>query len=117
MQCLKCGRETGGSQVFCNECLAVMESSPVKPGTAVILPNRSTANRRPTPQKQIKPEEIISQLQKKVHRLTVWISILGVLLALTAAVLGYVLIHYDDGPSIGQNYSTFTTPSDTQGTE
>ena len=115
MQCLKCGRDTGGSGVFCAECHAAMEASPVKPDTPVIIPNRKPTPKRTAP-KQTKPEEIIQQLQKKIHRLTVWLSIFGILLALTGTVLGYVLYHYNDGLPIGQNYSTITTPSETEGT-
>ena len=40
MYCLKCGRDTKSEQVFCNDCLAVMDAYPVKPDTAIHLPKR-----------------------------------------------------------------------------
>ena len=42
MSCLRCGRETSENQVFCQSCLTVMESQPVKPDTPIQLPNRDS---------------------------------------------------------------------------
>lgn len=38
MNCMKCGREIPVGQVFCDGCLKVMETYPVKPDTAIHLP-------------------------------------------------------------------------------
>lgn len=43
MGCMKCGKKLGESQVFCDECLAEMEKRPVKPGTVVKLPKRTSS--------------------------------------------------------------------------
>ena len=48
MQCLRCGRETDGDQVFCFLCESVMVKHPVKPNTVVTIPERS-ARLRSTP--------------------------------------------------------------------
>lgn len=110
MPCLKCGRETENGQVFCGECLAAMESCPVKPGTVVVLPTRNPAGKRPNPSKQTKPDERIRQLEKKNHHLRITISALCVALILVTAFLGVTLWQFDQGrPAIGQNYSTVTT--------
>ncbi len=110
MQCLKCGRRMNDGQVFCSACLEVMEASPVKPDTAVVVPIRPPV-RRSSASKAVKPEELVIRLQNKLHRLTVACICLGVLLA--AALAGVVVLLLDSGelPMIGQNYSTYA-PSD-----
>ena len=41
MGCLRCGKETEGSAVFCNECKNGMDDYPIKPGTVVVIPERA----------------------------------------------------------------------------
>ena len=82
MNCMKCGRETGETQIFCDECLADMAKYPVKPGTVVQLPARlkdvpvKKSGRRP----QIPLEEQIKVLKKRVF-------VLGVMFVLTFSLL------------------------------
>ena len=117
MNCMKCGREIEETQVFCAECLAEMEKYPVKPGTVVQLPARSTTvpirkpvRRRP----QMPPEEQIKYLKKRV-----WI--LRFLLALTTALLitatGFLIwrMNEEDVKILpGQNYITEETTEPTE---
>ena len=42
MACMKCGKELGSSQTFCDECLADMKNNPVKSTEVVRLPQRSS---------------------------------------------------------------------------
>ena len=42
MACMKCGKELGASQTFCDECLADMKNNPVKSTEVVRLPQRSS---------------------------------------------------------------------------
>ena len=42
MNCLKCGKETAETQVFCENCLKTMDDYPIKPGTPVNIPNRAS---------------------------------------------------------------------------
>ena len=42
MACMKCGKELGSSQVFCDECLENMKQNPVKTNEVVRLPQRSS---------------------------------------------------------------------------
>ena len=42
MHCMKCGRKTGESHAFCDECMEEMKKYPVKPGTVIRLPERRT---------------------------------------------------------------------------
>jgi len=39
LYCLKCGRDTGGKQVFCKACQDTMKRYPIKPDTKVLLPS------------------------------------------------------------------------------
>ncbi len=110
MQCLKCGRRIEDGQVFCADCLQVMEATPVKSDAAVVIPNRP-ALRRSDFAKAVKPEEIIDKLQHTIHRLTIACICLGVLLAAALVGMGLLFLSSSDIPGIGQNYSTFA-PSD-----
>lgn len=112
MNCLKCGREVAESQVFCTDCLILMEKYPVKPGTAVILPNRSPA---PPVRKAgshfhpiLSQEEQLRVLKRRLHRLTL---MLAVTLLLFAALAFYTahLLRSQAQPKTGQNYSSVTT--------
>ena len=110
MQCMKCGRDMPAGQIFCDECLDVMEQYPVKPGTVVQLPNRTA----PAPQRknysrrraQLTPEEQVKKLKKRI-----WIlSILLVLSLAACCALGYLTaqpyIHHDEELLPGQNYTS-----------
>ena len=110
MNCLKCGRETEDGKVFCEECLKVMEKYPVKPGTAVLLPKRSSAPAakktrwRPTP-------SVEEQLTKARHENRVLIAAVCVLILLLG-VGSYFTTRYliDRRPMRpGQNYTTAET--------
>ena len=83
MYCLKCGRDTVANKIFCQDCLTGMERYPVKPGTAIQLPQRTTkvipkkpAKRTPT------PEEQIASLKKSRFWLTAAVVLLSAALCL-----------------------------------
>lgn len=108
MQCMKCGRDTEDNAVFCPECLGVMGRYPVKPGTIVQLPVRPRRERA-IPMKKDKPEDTISRLQNRIHRLNMAVSVLVVCLMVSIGLLIWQFSTDDPkGPSIGQNYSTET---------
>ena len=111
MNCMKCGRETENEQVFCQDCLQVMEKFPVRPGTVVLLPRR----REPSVIKKVvkrhipNAEEQLKILRKRVTTLTILL-----ILCIAAIVLMFKpTMHYvlDEHVEIGQNYSTITTPT------
>lgn len=108
MNCIKCGRETTGEDVFCQECLSEMGRYPVQPGTVVLLPRRKDSSyakkapKRHTPS----PEEQISVLRNRI-------SILVLLLVFSIAAIALMFkptMHYirDEHYEIGQNYSSVT---------
>lgn len=109
MSCLKCGKQTDEKQAFCNECLALMEKYPVKPGIAIHLPHRDSApqekksavrHREPTAAEQVE------RLRKAVRWLLGMIAVLSVLLLLTAGMLLHVLDKSPVSGNIGRNYTT-----------
>ncbi len=112
MNCLKCGRDVPEEQLFCEDCLAVMQKYPVKPNTAIQLPHRSDAvsvkktltRRRQAPS----AEEKLQTARRFLRRILVlWLITLGLLIMSLYPAVKYLI-----GDSIrlpGQNYSTFST--------
>ena len=113
MDCMKCGRQTQGKNVFCKGCLAEMEKYPVKSDTPVVLPQRNNKERKGSPKKLLKPEEIIDQLQLKIKRLWICVTVLLLLFTATAGALAVTLYHHWNEPEIGSNYSTYSSTEST----
>lgn len=112
MECLKCGRETAGAEVFCTECLKEMEKNPVNSNTPVVIHHRKEPQRR-TPQKKApKSEEVIAGLNRKVQRLRAAVAVLALLLTVSLAAMGYLVWAERDDLDIGFNYGTITYPSE-----
>lgn len=113
MFCMKCGKEISEGQVFCSECLAVMDRHPVKPGTPVQLPNRSVTAPVKKVSRRKKEVPVEKQLQRQ-KKLTAWLS--G-LLAACLLIIGFLgaVVWEDHAPdptpehTIGQNYNTKDT--------
>lgn len=106
---MKCGREIPDGQVFCEECLAVMDAYPVKPGTHIQIPHRPTRVPDKKASRQIPPGEQIRQLKRAVR----WLCLtVGVLLA-AVAILALLLVQNLTAPApqtpIGRNYTSTTT--------
>ena len=109
MNCMKCGRETENDQVFCRDCLQVMEKYPVLPGTVVLLPRRrESAYLKKLPKRHVPTsEEQIAALRKCVRILAI---------ALTICIVAIILMfhptmHYvlDEHVEVGQNYTSVIT--------
>lgn len=117
MQCMKCGKDTGEGQVFCDGCLAEMEKYPVKPGTHVYIPRRRPVFRRPVYHSiQNEPEEQIRRLRSRIRWLTFWlISALAAAAALGVLVF-YLYTEPPPSPSTGQDYNVSETDQGTAGT-
>ncbi len=109
MQCLKCGKKTAGKQVFCKECLEVMQHYPVKPGIPVQLPQRGTRpsekKQSPSLQEPTAAEQVL-QLRTMIRWLLGVIAVLSVILLLTAGMLIHTLEQDKGSSSIGKNYTT-----------
>ena len=117
MHCMKCGQDIPAGQVFCDQCLEVMEKYPVKPGIVVQLPNRPAAavQKKPGVRRRnvLSPEEQVKRLRKRTRVLTL---VLMLFIAITC-VLGYLTakqyIDNIDKVLPGQNYSSMEEPSET----
>ena len=113
MNCMKCGREIGEGQAFCEECLKIMDQYPVSPGTYVRIPPRKDYEdeRQTRRKKELTPEEYLIQLQNKVR----WLSIAVVALLATSVLLGlFVLQNFlapeEEQPSpMARNYTVTQT--------
>ena len=93
MYCLKCGKDTKGSQVFCESCLQVMDQHPVKPGTAINLPRRQAQSTVKKPRKRALPlEEQLALLKRRNRRLALWLTLAFLLLALALGALAFLLL-------------------------
>lgn len=110
MRCLRCGKESQEERVFCAACLGSMQAYPVKPGTAIQLPDRTPqyAEKRSSPRRHtLSAEEQVLQLRKTVRSLIVTVAILSVVLGLTAALLFHSLSTSTSLPgNLGRNYTT-----------
>ena len=92
MNCIKCGRDIGEDQVFCEICLTEMENYPVKPGTAIHIPARNEEEPKKAPVKRkpvLSPSEQVLLLKKKLRRTRVWLVILMLLCGGLCFVAGW----------------------------
>lgn len=108
MNCMKCGQEVKGGQVFCDACLESMESEPVNINTPVMIPVQPPKNpashRRPV----INPEEEVKRLNKLNQNL----MLVLVLLFTTVLLLLIILFNQDVWEvveDLGRNYSVAET--------
>ena len=111
MNCMKCGREIDGDQVFCPKCLESMAQHPVKPDVVIKLPQRKeTPVKKSVPRKKPRtPEEQIRMLTRRNRLLT---AILCFLLATSLLFLSLCIDYVrqlDVQKLLGQNYSTVET--------
>lgn len=118
MNCMRCGKETEGKDVFCPTCLEDMAQHPVKPGTAIHIPVRQEAPiKKPAKKiKELTPEEQLDNAQNAMQILL--ITVLGLLttLIIIASVFFYVISLPEAQPEqtqapMGRNY-TITTPAE-----
>ena len=76
MNCMKCGREVEEGQVFCQECLAQMETEPIRISTPVHIPRQPTKGTT-THHAVLHPEDEIRRLERANERLRVWVILLA----------------------------------------
>ena len=109
MNCMKCGTETEGGNVFCEGCLTDMDKYPVKPGTRILLPNHPTSEavKKQSVRKQPPTD---AQKLKKTQKVLKWVTIA---LAVSLLLLGFAISMLLEDPAskdahenIGQNYNT-----------
>ena len=114
MHCLKCGTQTIGDRVFCDNCLETMDKHPVKPGTPVQIPKRLTAaevKRNSSRKKALTPEEQLERMQKAVKWLVLTIITLLLALTLSVLLLFQSIEAKSEAPATGQEYTPIGTVS------
>ena len=108
MNCMKCGREIPVGEVFCEICLGDMAKYPVKPGTVVNLPPRTSpqpVKKQAAQRQQVSAEERIKVLGRRVRALS-WSLTLAVALLIGVSALAITMLQeQQDEPLPGQNYS------------
>ncbi len=82
--CLKCGKETDESGVFCGGCLTEMKDYPVKPGTAVQLPHRADVSAE---RKKVRRQPSVNEELHRLRRLNRNLAGLALIMTLAAAAL------------------------------
>lgn len=112
-QCLKCGKKTEGNAAFCEDCLAVMEQYPVKPGTIVHIPRRPTRTevKKLDTFDQNAQAALLAQQRNLIRWLTAVIAGLSIFLVIAAVLLLHTLDKKSALPAIGRNYTTSTSTS------
>lgn len=114
MSCVKCGKKTEGTDVFCPACLEDMKRYPVNPGAKVHIPVRPELPERKTVKvkKEKTQEEQIAGLQKLVKTLVILLITLAVALAVAVGILVYQLADDDEESyqqPMSRNYTTSAT--------
>lgn len=113
MNCLKCGKQTHEQQVFCPDCLRVMEKYPVAPGATVQLPQRDTAAPKKDPVKPHRTQsEIILRMRSTIRWLWMTVAILLVMLCITALILAHHFYKDAQTQNIGRNYTAVESTTD-----
>lgn len=108
MGCLKCGKETGISSVFCDDCLCKMATYPVKPDAAIQLPHRVAApeDKKPTRRKkQRSTAELLKKARKRNLRLSIIVFLLAIGLAASILMLVHTLDALEKVQNQGKNYT------------
>lgn len=111
MYCLKCGCETTGSNVFCDDCLAEMKDCPVKGDVAIQIPQHPMPDQEKKQKKQRSADRQVKSLKTMVRILFVTL----ILLLAIVCVLSYYLMQELQTPSAvpetdNSYYTTATTP-------
>ncbi|MBO5323350.1 MAG: zinc-ribbon domain-containing protein [Oscillospiraceae bacterium] len=99
MNCMKCGRKIKDRQVFCEECLAIMDTYPVKPGTPIQLPSPPPKNATPAKtnkRRQRKPEEQIAYQRATIR----WLSLAFIVAMLSFIIVTAMLLWVLEGPNL-----------------
>lgn len=110
MLCMKCGKNTGDAQVFCDSCLSEMQKYPVKPDIPVYIPARPSADMRTAVAKPpVRPEVLIQRLRRQIRGLSIALGCAGLALALVIGLLFHATEQAPQEDTVGKNYSTADT--------
>ena len=112
MECIKCGKQTEDTQIFCSHCLEVMEAYPVKPDVHIQLPTRPAAQgqkKQSRKRRNLSTDEQITYLKGRVRQQWALMAVLLLALLLAIGTLFYK-VSRPVNPDIGKNY-TYVDPT------
>ena len=107
MNCMKCGAEIKGDQVFCDECLVQMARFPVQPNVVVQLPT----HQNDAPVRKRKPQKKERDLIEQNHRLRVsvrWLTLLLVIALLGFGLMAFLLLRFIDQRDADKKVETYS---------
>ena len=95
MNCMKCGAEIKGEQVFCDECLTQMARYPVRPNVVVQLPPQQDS--LPSRKRRVqKKERDLAEQNRHLRAWIRWLSLLLVVALLGFGLMAFLLLQYLD---------------------
>ena len=107
MYCLKCGGDVRSPDVFCPECLADMDTCPVRTDAVIQIPYRpAPVVEKPARKKTKNHTDNIRSLRRLIRWLCVVVAALTLLVCLLGLLLFYQMQSSPDSPAIGKNYTT-----------
>ena len=84
VSCLKCGKETKDSNVFCGACLDEMKEYPIAAGTAVLLPQHPEDGPE---RKKVRRQQTAKEELSRLRRMNRNLAGLALLMTLAAAAM------------------------------
>ena len=111
MHCLRCGKDVDDLHAFCPDCQKVMETTPVKPGTPIYLPQKKEPADKKPHRRPPTPAKIHNSLKKLIRWMAAIIAVLVIIICLLAGML-LNLLSQQNTPTpevIGKNYTTNIT--------
>ena len=86
MYCLKCGNETQGEKIFCEDCLLLAQRYPIKPGTPIQLPRQDQPKKNLSQKRTTSTEEQVDALRKTLFYTRVLLFLMTVALAMALGI-------------------------------
>ena len=113
MNCMKCGRETKGDAVFCEDCLEHMDRHPVTANVLVYVPSEkdraAAAKKHTTTHAVVSSEDQVKKLKQEVEVLRLLV-IIFIMLSLFFGIFSMdTLSKLKVSKLQGKNYTTVTT--------
>lgn len=114
MNCLRCGVEIPDGESFCENCLDYMKKDPVPADVHVMLPKPSAARRTTVWKQNLSADEKLAAANVRLRRSRIMIAVLLILVAALSGLSAWLFLR-EQGPALGQNYST-VSPTAASGT-
>lgn len=113
VNCMRCGKENKGKDVFCPDCLSDMERYPVKPGTVIHIPaHKGLEDRQQRRKKELTAEEQLAIAEKQILNLKRWLVVMTTVAALLGTLLYFSITtpraqNQEQNPQV-RNYTSMT---------